>query len=95
MFNPKNILSAFFSFSVFFGIIEFIRGIIGITIWLCLIFVNLAWISCFYRKHYMANKDQNEISRKLSVPLMTQPDNNVEDGLAKTDGGDKNRNSWK
>ena len=28
LFNPKNILSAFFSFSVFFGIIEFIRGII-------------------------------------------------------------------
>ena len=67
----------------------------GIWIWLCLIFVNLAWISCFYRKHYMANKDQTEISRKLSVPLMTQPDNNVEDGLAKTDGDDKNRNSWK
>ena len=27
-FNPKNILSAFFSFSVFFGITEFIRGTI-------------------------------------------------------------------
>ena len=67
----------------------------GIWIWLCLIFGNLAWISCFYRKHYIANKDQTEISRKLSVPLMTQPDNNVEDGLAKTDGDDKNRNSWK
>jgi len=26
LFNPKNILSAFFSFSVFFGIVEFIRG---------------------------------------------------------------------
>ncbi len=28
LFNPKNILSAFFGFAVFFGIIEFIRGII-------------------------------------------------------------------
>ena len=28
LFNPKNILSAFFSFSVFFGIVEFIRGTI-------------------------------------------------------------------
>jgi len=28
LFNPKNILSAFFSFSVFFGIVEFIRGVI-------------------------------------------------------------------
>jgi len=28
LFNPKSILSAFFSFSVFFGIVEFIRGII-------------------------------------------------------------------
>jgi len=28
LFNPKNILSAFFIFSVFFGIIEFIRGVI-------------------------------------------------------------------
>ena len=28
LFNPKNILSAFFSFSVFFGLIEFIRGTI-------------------------------------------------------------------
>ena len=28
LFNPKNILSAFFSFSVLFGIIEFIRGTI-------------------------------------------------------------------
>ena len=28
LFNPKNILSAFFGFSVFFGFIEFIRGTI-------------------------------------------------------------------
>ena len=28
LFNPKNILSAFFCFSAFFGVIEFIRGII-------------------------------------------------------------------
>ena len=28
LFNPKNILSAFFGFAVFFGIVEFIRGII-------------------------------------------------------------------
>ena len=28
LFNPKNILSAFFSFSFFFGFIEFIRGTI-------------------------------------------------------------------
>ena len=28
IFNPKNILSAFFSFSVFFGIIEFFRSIV-------------------------------------------------------------------
>ncbi len=28
LFNPKNILSAFFAFSVFFGFIEFLRGII-------------------------------------------------------------------
>ena len=28
LFNPKNILSAFFGFSVLFGIIEFLRGII-------------------------------------------------------------------
>ena len=28
LLNPKSILSAFFSFSVFFGIVEFIRGII-------------------------------------------------------------------
>ena len=28
LFNPKNILSAFFSFSVFFGVIEFTRGTI-------------------------------------------------------------------
>ena len=28
LFNPKNILSAFFGFAVFFGTVEFIRGII-------------------------------------------------------------------